>query len=255
PRARAIARAESADSCRGAELGGEDVEAIVAPDALAVDHEDGNAEDALLHAEHERLGHLPVVLPAAQRLEERIAPETGLLGAVCEHGRVVDLAALAPARAEYGVAVAALLALRAGEVVAGGGIRAVDGDLLRRLPGHAELAGPARRVLEQIAQLELRQLRREPGGRRLRRRHDRNRLEHRAGPGDPILHGPVRECGERGREREEVLDRARHREGSFKPSISVRKSPSPSEPVAALAPPSRTPPSDAHRGRRSSGRT
>jgi hypothetical protein len=76
---------------------------------------------------------------------------------------VADIAALAPARAEDGVAIAALAALPALEIVARRRIGGVDGAPLRRLPRDAETLRPTRRIFEDVALLELCELRDQPG--------------------------------------------------------------------------------------------
>src|SRR5207249_13960 len=62
-----------ASGSRAAELVEEELDAIVPPEALAVDHEDRHAEDPLLQARLERLRHLVVVAPGGERVEERLA--------------------------------------------------------------------------------------------------------------------------------------------------------------------------------------
>src|SRR5207244_12467747 len=92
-----------ASGVRAAQLVEEELDAIVPPEALAVDHEDRHAEDPLLQARLERLRHLIVVAPGGERVEERLARKARLCRAVREHLPVADVAALAPARAKDGV--------------------------------------------------------------------------------------------------------------------------------------------------------
>src|SRR5207249_10785243 len=68
-----------------AELVEEELDAIVPPEALAVDHGDRDTEDPILQAELERLRHLVVVAPGGERVEERLPRKPRLCRAVREH--------------------------------------------------------------------------------------------------------------------------------------------------------------------------
>src|SRR5438132_12088492 len=87
-----------ASDCLAAKLVEQEVEAVVAPEALAVDREDRDAEDPLLQAQLQRLPHLVVIAPGCERVEKCLARETSALGAVCQSLPVADVAAIVPTR-------------------------------------------------------------------------------------------------------------------------------------------------------------